>query len=134
MTISKESVRVRLVARALLAWSVFVVAVCGYYITDGSPAGWVGVGVAALTAAVAWWGTRRGLWVEPLLATHYLLAFGCIVAGAVTGIDLYVVGGLVCLTVLGVGVSILARLAPPTPDPKAVQRAAEEAARDELGS
>jgi hypothetical protein len=107
---SRATGAIRRVTLALCAWAVFAIAAGAFYVADGSKAAWVGIGVGVLSLALAFWGRRRRLWLQPLFAAMYLLALAMVLAGLLTDLDVYAVGGIVSLIVLSVGACLLVRL------------------------
>ena len=101
---------IRLVNVPLVLWAVAVAALSAAYLPSGRQWVWAGFAVAAITAGLGIWGLRSGQWIRPLFASLYVLAIGCVAAGPLTDLDAYPVAGIVCLTVLSVGATIVHQL------------------------
>lgn len=103
---------IRLVNFSLLLWALGIVGLCVPYALEGEPWVFAGFGLAAVTAGLAIRGLRRGEWIRPLFASLYVLALACIAAGPLAESDVWPAVGIVCVTVLSVGGTILHRLGP----------------------
>ena len=103
---------IRLVNWTLIAWGVALAAM-PLGALDRMPSWiWVAFGLGAVNLGIGIYGLRRRCWLGPMFAALYIVAFGLVAVGPLTGVDVYPTTGFLCLTVLSVGAAILHRLGP----------------------
>lgn len=101
MTVEHDRNEVR-VTRVLVAVALFFLGAGTYHTIDGSSVGLIGTAVGAIIFGTVLWRRRARPWPNRLFSVLLIIAFGSLVAGVITSLDLYIVTGLIQLTILGV--------------------------------
>ena len=101
MAAARDAREIR-VTRILIGIALFFIAAGTYHTIAGSGVGVIGAAVGAVLLVATLWRRRSRPWQNRLFSVLTIVAFGCLLAGAITSLDLYIVGGLTQLTILGV--------------------------------
>ena len=94
------------VIRALLLWSLALIATGTVYAFLGDTWAYVVIVLGVLTAFAAWWGHKKGNWCQALYSALFLVGLALIVAGPMAREDQYIVAGVLTLIVLCVGATL----------------------------
>ena len=96
----------RFVIRALLLWSLALIATGTVYAFFGDTWAYVVIVVGMLGALAAWWGHNKGNWCQALYSALFLVGLALIVAGPMAREDQYIVAGVLTLILLCVGATL----------------------------